>query len=140
MWSNVEFSSDCTNSGLSDEQCLRYAKMYCPQSCNQCNDSNDCTDVQTSSWCGQLKSLCQCTCSSGDGPYTTAKPGNLKILKFCSNSIFKRNTYKWYYTSFSFHPILECIDTRPAIQCENYADIYCRQSCHRCNITGGTRK
>ena len=100
MWSNVEFSSDCTNSGLSDEQCLLYAKMYCPQSCNQCNESNDCTDVQTSSWCGQLKRLCQCTCSGGDGPYTTAKPGNLKILKFCSNSILDFNIKSSYYFEF----------------------------------------
>ena len=81
MWSNIHFSSDCTN-GLSDEQCLHYAKMYCPQSCNQCNESDDCIDVQTSSWCGQLKKRCQCTCSGEDGPYTTVRPGNLKSPNF----------------------------------------------------------
>ena len=48
------------------------------------DDRNTCRDVQSSSWCGQLKGLCDCTCKEppcegNECKTTTARPaGNLK--------------------------------------------------------------
>ena len=53
------------------------------------DDRQGCSDVQSSSWCGQLKSLCECTCKepscTGTTCPTTAPPptGNLEYA-ICS--------------------------------------------------------
>ena len=46
----------------------------------------ECSDVQSSSWCGQLKQLCDCTCKGGHTNITTTAgpPGDFKTLIFRS--------------------------------------------------------
>ena len=53
------------------------------------DDRNTCSDVQSSSWCGQLKGLCDCTCActSNCVATTPSTAGNLEYaigsLKSC---------------------------------------------------------
>ena len=50
-----------------------------------------CSDVQSSSWCGQLKAICDCTCNLPEPPCaispceTTVRPGNIKTRIFGLN-------------------------------------------------------